>query len=96
MFHTLDMQTVTIRELRQNWPAIERRLRTTREALLVTRDSEPVAQVSLPPAEAVGARPAFSETTHRQWRAKVWGGKPPRTHSGRWLARERDDRPAAS
>jgi antitoxin (DNA-binding transcriptional repressor) of toxin-antitoxin stability system len=88
------MQTVTIRELRQNWPAIERRLRATREALLVTRDSEPVAQVSLPPgaAEAAGARPAFSGEAHRQWRGKIWGGKPPRAQSGRWLALERGER----
>jgi antitoxin (DNA-binding transcriptional repressor) of toxin-antitoxin stability system len=92
MFHMLAMETVTIRELRQNWPGIERRLRATRAALLVTRDGEPVAQVSLPPTETNGPGPGFSAAAHRQWRTKHWGRHAPKTDSGRWLDRTREER----
>jgi len=86
------MERVTIRELRQNWPGIERRLKSTRATLLVTRDGTPVAQVSPPPADIASAHPGFSAAGHRQWRTKHWGGRTPRTDSGAWLARVREDR----
>ena len=41
------METVTIRELRQNWPAVEKRLAAGGE-LAVTRDGEPVALLTPP------------------------------------------------
>lgn len=92
MFHGWRMETITIRELRQNWPGVERRLRATREPLLVTRDGEPVAQI-LPPTGAVaGARPAFSVAAHRAWRAGRWGGRAPKTNSAGWLTRETEER----
>jgi antitoxin (DNA-binding transcriptional repressor) of toxin-antitoxin stability system len=91
MFHMYHMETVTIRELRQNWPGIERRLKATRAALLVTRDGTPVAQVSPPPAEATGPQVGFSAVAHRQWRAKHWRGPVPRTNSGHWLTRTREE-----
>ena len=37
------METVTIRELRQNWPAVEKRLASARE-ITVTRDGTAVAE----------------------------------------------------
>jgi antitoxin (DNA-binding transcriptional repressor) of toxin-antitoxin stability system len=85
------VQTVTIRELRQNWPKIEQRLRETRQTLLVTRDGEPVAQMSPPPKPA-GAPTAFDAGAHRRWLRRVWGGKVPSIDSGAWLAKEREDR----
>ena len=38
------METVTIRELRQNWPAVEKRLASARE-LTGTRDGTAVAEL---------------------------------------------------
>ena len=86
------METVTIRELRQNWPGVERRLKATRASLLVTRDGTPVAQVSPPPAEIVAPHPGFSAAAHRQWRTKHWGCHAPKTDSGRWLDHTREER----
>jgi antitoxin (DNA-binding transcriptional repressor) of toxin-antitoxin stability system len=85
------MQTVTIRELRQNWPRIEQRLRETRQPLLVTRDGEPVAQIS-PPPQAVETLTAFDAAGHRRWLRRVWGSKAPGTDSGAVLAKERTER----
>lgn len=92
MFHRFRVETVTIRELRQNWPGVERRLKATRAPLLVTRDGTPVAQVSPPPADVVASHPGFSAAAHRQWRTKHWGHHTPKTDSGHWLARTREDR----
>jgi antitoxin (DNA-binding transcriptional repressor) of toxin-antitoxin stability system len=85
------MQTVTIRELRQNWPKIEERLRTARQPILVTRDGEPVAQMSPPPKPA-GEPTAFDAAGHARWLRRVWGTKDPGTDSGAWLNKERTDR----
>lgn len=85
------MQTVTIRELRQNWPKIEARLKATRHPLLVTRDGEPVAQMS-PPPRAAGEAKAFDSAGHQRWLRRIWGAKAPATDSAAWLARERADR----
>lgn len=92
MFHMAGMQTVTIRELRQNWPGVERRLRATRAALLVTRDGAAVAQILPPPAETDGPREAFSAAAHQRWRDKIWGGQAPRTDSTRRLDDARAER----
>jgi len=92
MFHGFPVETVTIRELRQNWPGIERRLKATRSSLLVTRDGTPVAQVSPPPAEVVASHPGFSAAAHREWRSKHWANHIPKTDSGHWLSRTREDR----
>lgn len=92
MFHRFVMETVSIRELRQNWPGIERRLKATRTALLVTRDGKPVAQVLPPPAAVTSARPGFSAAAHQQWRAQHWKGDAPRTDSTLWLNQAREDR----
>lgn len=85
------MQTVTIRELRQNWPKIEARLRTARQPLLVTRDGEPVAQMSPPPRPA-GEAKAFDAAGHQRWLRRIWGAKAPATDSSAWLSRERAER----
>ena len=38
------MNTITIRDLRQRWPAAERRLATEHE-LIITRDGQPIARL---------------------------------------------------
>jgi antitoxin (DNA-binding transcriptional repressor) of toxin-antitoxin stability system len=85
------MQTVTIRELRQNWPKIEARLRAARQPLLVTRDGAPVAQMSPPPAVA-GTATTFDANAHGRWLRRIWGTRRPGTDSAAWLARERAER----
>lgn len=95
MFHIFGMQTITIRELRQNWPAVERRLQSSSGPLLVTRDGTPVARLSLPAEESPEKVKGFSAAAHRQWRGQQWGRSRPKTDSGRWLDRMRDDRRGA-
>lgn len=95
MFHIMVMETITIRELRQNWPGIERRLKVARGPLLVTRDGTPVAQLSPAPAESASTQPGFSAAAHRLWRAKHWSRSLPKTDSSRWLARTREDHQTA-
>lgn len=91
MFHIFGMQTITIRELRQNWPAVERRLQTASGPLLVTRDGTPVARLSLPTDRSSEAAQGFSASAHRRWRDQQWGRRVPKTDSGQWLDRLRDD-----
>ena len=52
------METVTIRELRQNWPAVEKRLAAVGE-LAVTRDGAAVALLAPPRAVAKLAAKRF-------------------------------------
>ena len=66
------MDTVSIRDLRQKWPAVERGLKRS-GGVLVTRDSMPVAR--LLPLEDSGApeRERFNPQAHSQWLKKMWG-----------------------
>jgi antitoxin (DNA-binding transcriptional repressor) of toxin-antitoxin stability system len=66
------METVSIRDLRQKWPAVERGLKRS-GGMLVTRDAKPVAR--LLPLEDAGEpeRARFSPEAHAQWLKKTWG-----------------------
>ncbi len=66
------MKTVSIRDLRQKWPAIERGLKGS-EGLLVTRDSKPVARLLPLENAAKGGRPQFHAKDQVQWLKKIWG-----------------------
>ena len=66
------METVSIRELRQNWPAVEKRLTSARE-LTVTRDGEAVAELRLPAKLPAAAGRRFNATEHAKWVKKLWG-----------------------
>src|SRR5476651_2170051 len=71
------METVTIRELRQNWPAVEKRLAAAGE-LTVTRDGTPVAELTPPRRPATKKTPArFDPEAHQRLLKKIWGAKPP-------------------
>ena len=85
------MNTITIREVRQHWPAVEKRLALERE-LIVTRDAAPVAKLSALPLPKTGRRKRFSDEMHARWMKEIWGSKPPRTDSGKWLDEERRER----
>jgi antitoxin (DNA-binding transcriptional repressor) of toxin-antitoxin stability system len=91
MGHRYEMDTVTIRELRQHWPQVERRLKAAPEGLLITRDGVPVARLEPPPTGIGGPEVTFSAAAHRQWRVQRWNSKAPRTNSAGWLAKARED-----
>jgi antitoxin (DNA-binding transcriptional repressor) of toxin-antitoxin stability system len=86
------METVTIRELRQNWPAVEKRLAAVGE-LAVTRDGAAVALLAPPrPAAAKQSTKRFNPAAHARLIRKMWeSGKPSFTTDHR-LAEERAER----
>ncbi|WP_221032662.1 type II toxin-antitoxin system Phd/YefM family antitoxin [Actomonas aquatica] len=85
------MKTVSIRDLRQKWPAIERGLKGS-EGLLVTRDSKPVARLLPLEDPAAAARPRFEAKAHAQWLKKTWGaGAESRAWVDAALAADRGD-----
>ena len=85
------METVTIRELRQNWPAVEKRLAAAGE-LTVTRDGEPVAQLRLPPARPVSTAKRFDPEAHMKMLKKIWGRRKPPFTTEQLMADERAER----
>jgi len=82
------MKTITIRDLRQRWPAAEKALQSEQE-ISITRDSKPVAKLvrlATPPEK----RPRWDPVKHRRWQEKLFQGKvfPSMDET---LARERAD-----
>lgn len=85
------MGTITIREVRQRWPLVEKRLAAEGE-LTITRDSRPVARLSALPATKSRPRRRFTAEWHARAMKKIWGGRPPPFDSGEILAELRRDR----
>ncbi len=84
------MKTISIRDLRQKWPAVERGLKAS-GGMLVTRGSTPVARL-LPLEDASEeGRPRFDPKMHEKWMIRTWG----KNATQRWidaaLAEDRDD-----
>jgi len=88
MSHISLMSSITIRQLRQSWPQVERRL-AAEHTLVITRDARPVAQLSLLKPSGKAARSRFSAALHAQWMKAAWRGRPAHTDSGRALAHDR-------
>jgi antitoxin (DNA-binding transcriptional repressor) of toxin-antitoxin stability system len=66
------MKAITIRDLRQRWPAAEKSLLIENE-ILITRDGKPVAKLV-----RVVPRPRnrrWDPEEHRRWMKKVYGNK---------------------
>lgn len=84
------MKTVSIRDLRQKWPAIERRLQGS-EGILITRDSKPVARLLPLENGAKGGRPQFHAKNQAQWMRKTWGTTEPRPWVDAALEQDRGD-----
>ena len=83
------MKTITIRDLRQRWPAAEAALEVEDE-ILITRDSKPVAKlVRIVPDK--GRRKRWDPEAHAAWMKRVWGNKTLES-SDASLARARADR----
>jgi antitoxin (DNA-binding transcriptional repressor) of toxin-antitoxin stability system len=65
------MKTITIRDLRQRWPAAEAALQVENE-ILITRDSRPVARlVRISPPKA--RRAAWNPVAHAARIKKIFG-----------------------
>ena len=63
------MKTITIRELRHNWPEAEAALKIEGE-ILITRNSVPVAKLVPVPVEAK-KRPRWDKEEHARWQKKI-------------------------
>jgi antitoxin (DNA-binding transcriptional repressor) of toxin-antitoxin stability system len=87
------METVTIRELRQNWPAVERRLAAV-GGLTVTRDGTAVAELHPARQPAAKGKPPkrFNAAAHARWLKKVWGNEKPAFTSEQLIAESRAER----
>jgi antitoxin (DNA-binding transcriptional repressor) of toxin-antitoxin stability system len=67
------MTSLTIRELRQSWPAAERALEEESE-IVITRDGKPVAKL-VRYSESKKRRPRFDPEKHFAKMLKIQGGK---------------------
>jgi antitoxin (DNA-binding transcriptional repressor) of toxin-antitoxin stability system len=83
------MKSISVRDLRQRWPAAEALLRREGE-LVVTRDGAPVAKL-VRIAESGKRRRRFDPVAHARWRRKASGGKVERWVDAA-LASDREDR----
>ena len=78
------MKSITIRDLRQRWPAAEALLQVEKE-LVITRDAKPIAKLVRIDA-AAGKRTRFDPVAHGKWQRKTGGGK-----VSRWVDRALTD-----
>ncbi len=86
------METVTIRELRQSWPAVQKRLAAVGE-LTVTRDGHAVAMLAIPrAAPATQSVRRFDPAGHARLIRKLWGPAGPAFGTGQALQEERAER----
>jgi antitoxin (DNA-binding transcriptional repressor) of toxin-antitoxin stability system len=84
------VKTISVRDLRQRWPAAEALLQAERE-IIITRDSKPIAKLVRFVA-ADRPRRRFDPAAHAKWQHKVNAGKV--SHwVDRALADGRQDRP---
>jgi antitoxin (DNA-binding transcriptional repressor) of toxin-antitoxin stability system len=74
------MKTISVRDLRQRWPAAEALLQVEEE-IVITRDARPVAKL-VRIAERPKPRKRFDPATHARWQRRVAGGR-----VSRWVDR---------
>jgi antitoxin (DNA-binding transcriptional repressor) of toxin-antitoxin stability system len=84
------MKTMTIRDVRLNWPEAERELATVGE-IIVTRDAKPVARL-LPWDPPKKRRKRFDAAAHLRWLRRFWAGQRRRGSIDEELASDRADR----
>jgi antitoxin (DNA-binding transcriptional repressor) of toxin-antitoxin stability system len=78
------VKSISVRDLRQRWPAAEALLLVEKE-IVITRDAKPVAKlvrIDEPPT----ARKRFDPVAHAKWQRKTTGGK-----VSRWVDRAVSD-----
>lgn len=83
------MKTITIRDLRQKWPAAEQLLLQEGE-LIITRDSVPVARLVRYEAKPKKRKP-FDRAEHQRALKRIWGDQTVQLVD-KYLAIERADR----
>ncbi|MEO8426399.1 MAG: hypothetical protein ABI651_04725 [Verrucomicrobiota bacterium] len=83
------MRTITIRDLRQRWPEMEKALQVENE-LIVTRDGEPVARL-VRVVQEKRKRKRWDPDAHMRWLKRMWGNKM-MPSSDAAIARDRADR----
>jgi len=66
------VKTISIRDLRQKWPAVERGLKAS-GGLLITRDSKPVARLMPLESPDAAVRERFDPAAQAAWLKKTWG-----------------------
>ncbi len=84
------MKTMSVREIRHEWPRAEKALGEDGE-IIVTRDSKPVARILPYVPSAKGKRKQFDPEEHMRWLRKISKGEPPQPSTDEWLRRERED-----
>jgi antitoxin (DNA-binding transcriptional repressor) of toxin-antitoxin stability system len=84
------MRTMTVRDVRLNWPEAERQLAAEGE-IVVTRDSKPVARLLPYTPPGAAERKRFDPAAHLRWLRKFWAGKPKPPNTDDMLARDRAD-----
>ena len=87
------MRTITIRDLRQRWPATEKALRVEGE-MLITRDGQPVAKLvrlTQTKPQAKQQRKRWDPKEHMRWLKRIWDNKQVRLVD-KYLAIDRADR----
>jgi antitoxin (DNA-binding transcriptional repressor) of toxin-antitoxin stability system len=75
---------MSVRDLRQRWPAAEALLRTEKE-IVITRDAKPVARL-VRIDEPRTVRKRFDPVAHAKWQRRTAGGK-----LSRWVDRAVSD-----
>lgn len=83
------MKTMSVRDIRLNWPEAEKALARVGE-IVVTRDSKPVARI-LPYEARAGARgKRFDPAAHLRWMERFWRDRAPGPSSDELLRRDRE------
>jgi len=78
------VKSISVRDLRQRWPAAEALLRVEKE-IVITRDAKPVAKL-VRIDEQPTARKRFDPAAHAKWQRRTAGGK-----VSRWVDRAVSD-----
>ncbi|MCF3648725.1 type II toxin-antitoxin system Phd/YefM family antitoxin [Synoicihabitans lomoniglobus] len=84
------MKTISIRDLRQKWPAVERGLKTT-GGMLITRGNKPVARLLPIEPESEKSRKRFDPAAQATWLKATWGKQPTVPWVDAALDLDRDD-----
>jgi antitoxin (DNA-binding transcriptional repressor) of toxin-antitoxin stability system len=83
------MKTMTVREIRLNWPEAEKALARVGE-IVVTRDAKPVARIVPYEARPQARRRRFDAEAHLRWMENFWRDQDPGPSSDELLRRDRE------
>lgn len=83
------MKTMTVRDIRLNWPAAEKALARVGE-IVVTRDAKPVARILPYETRSPARRKRFDPAAHLRWMESFWRARDPGPSSDELLRRDRE------